>query len=104
MVDPNSGAVVDHILGLSTTSDDGIAVDPTNGDVYATATRFGEVAVINPTTNAIDYTLTVGGGPDGTGGELEGIAYDPTDGDFYAANIYPGPTGLGSVAVINPGG
>lgn len=110
VIDPTTNTTVTLIPGIATTSDDGIAVDPADGDLYVTGTRLGDVAVINPDTNAFDYTITVPGGPDGLGGDLHAITYDPADGDFYVTDADGGATstgsgsGSGSVAAITPAG
>ncbi|WP_428339947.1 YncE family protein [Mycobacterium sp.] len=105
VIDPNTDTVIDKFLGIGSTINEGIAVDPTNGDLYITGTGLGDVAVVNPDTNTIDYTIPVDDGPGGVGGDLEGIAYDPANGDLYATNLDGGATsGLGSVIVINPAG
>jgi len=63
--------------------------DPANGDLYVSCIYPGNVAVVNPRTDAVVTTVTVGSSP----GVL---AYDPASQDVYVANY-----GSNTVSVIS---
>ena len=56
-----------------------IAYDPSNSDLYVSCTYPGNVAVVNPNTESVITTVTVGSGP-GV------VAYDPANQDIYVSN------------------
>jgi len=73
-----------------------MAVSPTGpdaGDIYVTNENSGSVSVINPSTDTVIDTITVGSTPDG-------VAVSPTGAD--AGDIYVANYGSGNVSVIEP--
>ena len=73
-----------------------MAVSPTGpdaGDIYVTNEGSGSVSVINPSTDTVIATITVGDHP-------FGVAVSPTGAD--AGDIYVGNFISGNVSVIEP--
>ncbi|MGI0091095.1 MAG: YncE family protein [Nitrososphaerales archaeon] len=67
----------------------GMALDTGNGQIYVSINSSGVVDVVNPRTNSVINSITVGSYP-------RGIVYDPTNGYMYVSNA-----GAGTVSVIN---
>ncbi|MGI0090642.1 MAG: hypothetical protein ACREBS_02935 [Nitrososphaerales archaeon] len=83
------GCVTTGSIQLTGTGPTGMALDTGNGQIYVSINSSGVVDVVNPRTNSVINSITVGSYP-------RGIVYDPTNGYMYVSNA-----GAGTVSVIN---
>jgi YVTN family beta-propeller protein len=92
VISPTNQVITSIDFGANT-NPSAVAVSPQTGDVYVAlygnGSSHGTVSVINPATNTVFGTVTVGAGPDG-------LAVSPQTGDVYVTNA-----SSNSVSVIN---
>jgi len=91
--DPSDSSVT-AITGIGVTPQF-VAVDPNNGMVYVTNEGSNTVSVINPVSNTVTSTISVG-----AGNGIEGIAVQSTG--AYSGYLYVAGNASGQVSVINP--
>jgi YVTN family beta-propeller protein len=77
----------------------GLAWDPTNGNIYEISSGTNMVSEIDPTNHAVTANLTL----QGTGASgWANLVYDSTNHDLYVADGWGGRTPVSNVSVIDP--